>query len=442
MAETPSKKVSPTKGLRGEITVPGDKSISHRAVIFGSIADGRTEINGFLEGEDNLATVSAFRKMGVEIRRPSGGRLVIKGVGLDGLKEPDDVIDCANSGTTARLLAGLLSAQRFFSVITGDESLRKRPMKRLTLPLGKMGADITGRRGGAFLPLAISGKGLSGIRYGMEIASAQVKSSLLLAGLYAKGSTIITEPEKSRDHTERMLRRFAAPVRSDGNTVEIKKARSLKGCRMEVPGDISSAAFFMVAAVITPSSEILIKVVGTNPTRCGIIDILRKMGAAIELINVEDNDEPTADIVVRSSRLKGVSVSGAELLSAIDEFPILCVAAAFADGMTSIRGAGELRVKESDRIAVMAGSLKKIGVRVKELKDGIIIEGAGSAGWMAGKAGRVGGGIIESRGDHRIAMSMAVAGLASKRGVEIKGAGCVDVSYPGFFKYIDEVRLD
>lgn len=420
-------------GLKGEITVPGDKSISHRSVILGSIADGITEIDGFLQGEDNFSTLKAFRSMGVACHQV-GARLTITGNGIDGLKEPGDVIDAGNSGTTARLLLGLLSAQRFFTVLTGDSSLRKRPMKRVVAPLQKMGASITGRNGGALLPLAITGTRLKGITYSTPVASAQLKSAILLAGLYAEGETIVKEPEKSRDHTERMLRHFGADISVEGTSVRVTPARRLTGCRIRVPGDISSAAFFMVGAAITPGSDIVLRNVGTNPTRTGIIHILEKMGAAIEIISVsETSGETVSDIRVRSAHLKGCEISGAELLPAIDEFPIICVAAAFASGTTTISGAAELRIKESDRVAVMSEVLTNVGVKNTEKDDGIIIEGSG------GKSIR--GGQVNSYGDHRIAMSMAMAGLRSSDGVNISGAESVDVSFPGFFGHLSKVRV-
>ncbi|MBI5643946.1 MAG: 3-phosphoshikimate 1-carboxyvinyltransferase [Deltaproteobacteria bacterium] len=427
--------VLPAKGLKGEITVPGDKSISHRSVMFGSIADGITEVAGFLEGEDNLSTIGAFRAMGVDIEHLKDRHsLIIKGRGINGLKEPGDVIDAGNSGTTTRILTGLLSAQPFFSVITGDASLRQRPMKRVVEPLTRMGAVIAGRNGGSNLPLAISGRKLKGIDYKTPVASAQLKSALLMAGIYADGETVIEEPEKSRDHTERMLKLFGADIKIEKNSIRVRSTKALNGCKMKVPGDISSAAFFMVGAMIAPSSELLIKGVGTNPTRTGIIEILKKMGGSLEVINQrEESGEPVADILVRSSKLNAADISGEELLPAIDEFPIICVAAAFAEGITTISGARELRVKESDRIAVMADSLLRVGIVNREKDDGIAIEGRGT--------GEIEGGSIESHGDHRIAMSMAMSALRSKRGIEIDGAASVDVSFPGFFDYLEKVKV-
>ena len=430
---TGKEHAAPGKGLKGEITVPGDKSISHRSVILGSIAEGRTEISGFLEGEDNLSTIAAFSLMGVNIER-DGSRVTVEGRGLDGLQEPTDVINAGNSGTTTRLLLGLLAGRPFFSVITGDESLRSRPMKRVVEPLTQMGAVITGRKGSSVLPLSVSGRRLKGIAYRTPVASAQLKSAILLAGLSADGETIVNEPEKSRDHTERMLRLFGVDVKTSGNSTSVRSTNRLTGCKIIVPGDISSAAFFMAGAAFTTGSELLIKDTGINPTRVGIIDILKKMGGSIELNSVrESSGEPEGDILERGSRLKGVDIDGSELLPAIDEFPIICVAAAFAEGTTRISGAGELRVKESDRIAVMSECLAAIGIKNTEIEDGIIIEGLG--------AKNAKGGTIKSYGDHRIAMALAMAALRTETGVEIDGAASVDVSFPGFFKLLSKVRF-
>lgn len=426
--------VPPAGGLKGEITMPGDKSISHRAVILGAIADGTTEVENFLEGEDNLSTIAAFRAMGVEIERPGPQRLKITGAGLQGLQEPSDVIDAGNSGTTARLLTGLLSAQAFFTVLTGDASLRTRPMKRVVVPLIKMGAQISGRKDGNLLPLAITGRTLKGISYSSPVASAQLKSAILLAGLYARGETIVAEPGKSRDHTERMLKLFGAKVLVEGKSVMVKPVKKLDGASLTVPGDLSSAAFFIVAALVTPASELLIKGVGVNTTRTGVVDILCRMGAEIRMFEPRDvSGEPVADILVKSSRLKGVEITGAELVAAIDEFPVLCVAAAFAEGETTVSGAGELRVKESDRIAVMSECLSSLEVKSVEREDGIVIEGTGG--------NPVKGGKVKSHGDHRVAMSMAVAALRSETGVEIDDPEAVDVSFPGFFSLLDSLRV-
>jgi 3-phosphoshikimate 1-carboxyvinyltransferase len=400
--------------------------------MLGAISDGETVINGFLDGEDNLSTVGAFEALGIEIEKKDSKTLIIEGRGLYGLREAKDVIDVGNSGTTARLISGILSAIPFFSVITGDASLRSRPMARVVTPLREMGANITGRAHDSLLPLAITGSTLTGIEYSSPVASAQVKSAILLAGLYAKGTTIVTEPLKSRDHSEKMLNLFGANISIEGLSVSIKGGSGLKGAKIEVPGDISSAAFLMVGALITEGSELLIKGVGTNPTRCGIIGILKKMGGDIEILNEIDSFEPSADILVKSSKLTGVEITGNELLPAIDEFPALCVAAAFAKGTTKISGAAELRVKESDRISAMAGFLMAIGVEgVVEFDDGLEIEGSV----------KLSGGAVEVHNDHRIAMAAAIAGLKCDEGVSISNPEVVDVSFPGFFSLLDELRV-
>lgn len=429
--------IQPTLGLKGEVSVPGDKSISHRAVILGSIAEGITEVEGFLEGEDNLSTLAAFKEMGVGIER-AGTSVRIDGKGAGGLKEPADVIDAHNSGTTARLLTGLLSAQPFFSVITGDASLRKRPMRRVVVPLLDMGASIIGRADAGLLPLAIKGQRLKGITYKTPVASAQLKSALLLAGLHAEGETIVEEPEKSRDHTERMLKAFGADIAVHGCRVRVSSANTLKGCRVVVPGDISSAAFFIVGALITLQSDLLIKDVGFNPTRIGVINILRRMGGSIDVLNEREvSGEPVADIRVRSSRMKCANISGADLLPAIDEFPIICVAAAFAEGNTIISGAEELRVKESDRIAVMSSALHAVGVLSREKADGVLINGIGSV-WNDRS---IKGGAIDSFGDHRIAMSFAIAALRSETGIVINNPACATVSFPGFYDLLKGISV-
>lgn len=417
--------------LRGEICVPGDKSISHRSIMLGSLARGTTLVYGFLHGEDNHATLNAFRSMGITIEELEGGVLRIEGRGLNGLCEPTDVIDCGNSGTTIRLMTGLLSGQNFFSVLTGDRYLRKRPMKRVVKPLGEMGARIWGRGGGDLAPLAIQGGGLTGVSYDSPISSAQVKSALLLAGLYADGETTVREPHLSRDHSERMLSYFGADVRPFDGGVTISPDPDLQGRDVHVPGDISSAAFFMVAALITPGSELLIKNVGVNPTRSGIIDILQGMGGSIELLNQRDlAGEPVADLLVRSSVLKGIQIGGSVVPRAIDEFPVVSVAASFAEGVTTIRDARELRVKETDRIAAMTSELSRLGAKVEALEDGMRIEGGES----------IAGGVVQSHGDHRIAMSMAVAALRGRGEVVIEDTGCTATSFPNFWELLGQVR--
>lgn len=422
--------VRPAISIKGEITVPGDKSISHRAVMLGSLGDGRTEIMGILESEDTLRTIEAFRLMGVDIEKTDNGTLSILGRGLDGLEEPSDVIDAGNSGTTVRILSGLLSGQRFFSVITGDASLRTRPMARVVEPLKMMGAQIWGREEGRLIPLAINGGGLSSIDYESSISSAQVKSAILFAALYADGSTTVTEPIKSRDHTERMLSVFGADIKVEGTRVMVVPGRRLSGQTITIPGDISSASFFIVASTILSDSTLTIKNVGLNPTRTGIISLLKRMGAKIDIINERDKGgEPTGDIIVRSAQLKGIEIGPADIPWMIDEIPILCVAASLAEGQTVIRGAEELRVKESDRIAVMTEELTKLGVRIEEKRDGMVINGAG--GFK--------GASCDSHGDHRVAMALTIAGLKASEDSAIENSECIDTSFPGFVELLERV---
>ena len=421
--------IQPAGSIRGEITVPGDKSISHRAIMFGSIAQGVTSVRGLLRGEDNLATLSAFRAMGIGIE-DDGELLRIGGKGLHGLAEPADVLDCGNSGTSMRLITGLLAGQRFFSVLTGDRYLRNRPMGRVIEPLSRMGGCIFGRTGGDKAPLAVVGRELTGIAHSSKVASAQVKSAILLAGLYAAGETEVREPHLSRDHSERMLRHFGAAVETFGGGVRIAGGQELTGRDITVPGDISSAAFFLVAATIVPGSELLIRGVGVNPTRTGILDILVAMGADIELLGRRDaSGEPVADLLVRSARLKGIEIGGDLVPRAIDEFPVICVAASLAEGRTVIRDALELRVKETDRIAAMAANLGRAGVQVVETEDGMEITGRE----------RLQGCVAESRGDHRVAMSMLVAGLAASGQVEVRDVECIATSFPDFGTLLEKV---
>ncbi|MDR3581301.1 MAG: 3-phosphoshikimate 1-carboxyvinyltransferase [Oryzomonas sp.] len=421
--------IHPASSATGEIVVPGDKSISHRSVMLGAIANGITTVRGFLRGEDNMATMGAFRAMGVRIE-DDGETVVIHGQGLHGLKEPTDIIDCGNSGTSIRLLTGLLAGQSFFTVVTGDQYLRKRPMKRVVEPLARMGARIMGRDKATLAPLAISGGSLNAIGYESPVSSAQVKSAIMLAGLYADGETSVREPTLSRDHSERMFRLFGASLGVFKNGVTVRGGTELTGQEINVPGDISSAAFFMVAALITAGSELLIRNVGVNPTRTGIIDILRSMGGRIELIDEREvSGEPVADILVRSSQLKAIDIAGPVVPRAIDEFPAICVAAACAEGRTTVRDARELRVKETDRIAAMATNLRVLGVTVEECDDGMDIVGAES----------LGGGAVESFGDHRIAMSLSVAALVSQGGITIGDVDCVATSFPSFFPLLEQV---
>jgi 3-phosphoshikimate 1-carboxyvinyltransferase len=408
--------------LCGRLRVPGDKSISHRAIMLGSIATGRTEVSGFLEGEDSLATVAAFRAMGVRIDGPHDGRVSIEGVGLHGLRAPAAALDLGNSGTSMRLLSGLLAGQPFSTRLTGDESLSRRPMARVIAPLQRMGAHIESSAGGK-PPLDIRGSNaLHGIDYVMPVASAQVKSALLLAGLYASGDTSVTEPAPTRDHTERMLAGFGCTVRRDGARVTLRSGGELHGAPIDVPGDISSAAFFLVAASISPGSDLLLEHVGVNPTRIGVVNILRAMGASIDVLaEREVGGEPVANLRVRAAELRGIEIPLAQVPLAIDEFPVLFIAAACARGATTLHGAEELRVKESDRIEAMARGLAALGVAHEVFADGIRIQG-----------GAMSGGMIDSRGDHRIAMAFAVASLRSSAPIEIRDCANVATSFPRF----------
>jgi len=415
--------VKPGGKLSGEFRVPGDKSISHRSIMFGAIADGTTHVTGFLQGEDSLNTLKAFRAMGVEIDEPNEkGEVTIKGVGINGLKAPDSEIDLGNSGTSIRLMSGLLAGQAFDVVLSGDRSLSKRPMKRVTDPLALMGAKVDTGEGGR-PPLKIhGGSAIQGINYSMPMASAQVKSCILLAGMYANGKTCVTEPATTRDHTERMLNAFAYPVVTDGNRMCIEGGGRLTACDIDVPADISSAAFYMVGGSIAKDSDITLLHVGINPTRTGVIDILKLMGANIELINERVvGGEPVADIRVRSAQLKGINVPERLVPLAIDEFPVLFVAAACADGKTMITGAEELRVKESDRIQVMADGLLAIGVDAEATADGMIING-----------GSIKGGKVHSRDDHRIAMAFTMASLRAESDIIIEDCENVNTSFPNF----------
>ncbi len=409
--------------LAGTITEAGDKSISHRAVILSALAEGRSEITGLLEGQDVLGTVAALRALGVAMEGPREGRLMVDGVGLYGLKAPVGVLDLGNSGTSMRLLAGLLAAQPFGTRLVGDESLMRRPMERVAVPLRSMGAVIETGEGGRPPLYIVGGRALRAIEYRMPVASAQVKSAILLAALYAKGRTVVIEPAPSRDHTERMLAGFGYPVHREGATITLTGgAGPLHPVRLDVPADLSSAAFFLVAASIVPGSCLRLPRVGMNPTRRGVIDILRAMGAQIEAQNeTTASGEPVADLVVRSAPLRGIVIPRELVPLAIDEFPALFIAAACAEGTTVLRGAEELRVKESDRLAVMARGLVSLGVAVEEYPDGLAITGTPLTG-----------GVIESGGDHRVAMAFAVAGLRAADAVQIRDCRNVATSFPGF----------
>jgi 3-phosphoshikimate 1-carboxyvinyltransferase len=422
--------VGPGGRLSGRLRVPGDKSISHRSIMLGAIAEGVTQVSGFLEGADAISTMNVFRSLGVRIDGPTGGRVTVHGVGLGGLKASDHPLDCGNAGTAMRLLMGLLSGQGFASTLIGDESLTKRPMRRVADPLSRMGADIRTHEGRP--PVRIEPVAqLEGIRYEMPMASAQVKSALLLAGLSAKGVTEVIEPAPTRDHTERMLEGFGVRVEREGASVRLRGGQRLRATSIDVPSDISSAAFFMVGASIAPGSDLVLEHVGTNPTRTGILSILRLMGADIEEINPRVvGGEPVADLRVRHARLRGIDVPPELVPLAIDEFPVLFVAAACAEGRTRVTGAEELRVKESDRIAVMARGLQSLGVDATPTEDGMVIGGRPAAFDPAAPVFR--GGQIDSHGDHRIAMSFAVAALRASDTVLIDDTANVATSFPGF----------
>ena len=425
----------PGGSLSGQIRVPGDKSISHRSIMLGSLAEGTTEVEGFLEGEDALATLQAFRDMGVVIEGPHHGRVTIHGVGLHGLQAPPGPIYLGNSGTSMRLLSGLLAGQSFDTTLTGDASLTKRPMNRVAKPLREMGAVIETAAEGR-PPLTIrGGRRLGGMTYEMPMASAQVKSSLLLAGLYAADSTTVIEPAPTRDHTERMLRGFGYPVTVEGNTATVESGHKLTATHIEVPADISSAAFFLVAASIAEGSELLLQHVGINPTRTGVIDILKLMGADISLENQREvGGEPVADLRVRAAKLKGINIPEDLVPLAIDEFPVLFIAAACAEGRTVLRGAEELRVKESDRIQVMADGLQSLGVKCEPTPDGIIIDGNPVQG-------AIGGGEVHSHGDHRIAMAFSVASLRASATIRIHDCANVATSFPNFLGLAAQVGI-
>jgi 3-phosphoshikimate 1-carboxyvinyltransferase len=421
-------KAEPGGKLTGIIRVPGDKSISHRSIMLGALAEGVTEVKGFLQGEDSLATLEAFRSLGVNIEGPDNGHVRIHGVGMHGLRAADKPLDLGNSGTSMRLLAGLLAGQTFTSELVGDESLAKRPMRRVTEPLAEMGAVIRATAAGT-APLTIEGShSLSGIHYSMPVASAQVKSCLLLAGLYAHGKTCVTEPAPTRDHTERMLQGFGYSVDRKDSTVCLQGGGKLLATTLDVPADISSAAFFMVGASIATGSDLLLQHVGINPTRIGVINILRRMGADITLANETTvSGEPVADVRIKSAPLQGILIPEDQVPLAIDEFPVLFVAAACAQGQTVLTGARELRVKESDRIQVMADGLVALGINAQSTEDGMIIEG-----------GQITSGRIHSHGDHRIAMAFAIASLRADGIIHIDDCANVNTSFPGF---VDMARL-
>jgi 3-phosphoshikimate 1-carboxyvinyltransferase len=420
------------KSFKGKFSPPPDKSISHRTVIFSCLSKGKSIIKNFLRAEDTISTVNAMRTLGIEIqenaKRGKGGfsgELIINGRGLYGLKEPFDIIDCRNSGTTMRLLSGVLSGNSFFSVLTGDESLRQRPMSRVILPLRQMGAEIMAREEDKYPPVAIKGGRLKAINYSLPVASAQVKSAILLAGLYADGETEVIEPFRSRDHTERMLPAFGAEINVEGLHIKIKSSSELKGLEIYVPGDFSSAAFFIVGAMLIKDSEVTISDVGLNPTRTGLLSALKEMEADFDISNMRDvSGEPVADIYFKGGGdIKAIHITGEKIPALIDEFPVLCVAATQAEGVTTIRGAEELRVKESDRIKAMAKELRKMGAEIEEFEDGLNIKGKV----------RLKGAVVESHGDHRIAMALSIAALVADGTTTINGVSSVNISFPGFF---------
>ena len=415
--------------IKGRLRVPGDKSISHRAVMFGSIANGTTNIKGFLTGADCISTISIFKKMGIDIELDNTF-VKVHGKGLYGLTCPHEILDCGNSGTTTRLVSGILSAQNFTSVLTGDKSIQKRPMNRIITPLSMMGADIESNDG--FAPLTITGSKLHGIEYNSPVASAQVKSAILLAGLYASSPTTVTEPAKSRDHTELMLKKFGANLTSTKTSVTINPCSELFANDIDVPSDISSAAFFMAAAILVPDSELILENVGINPTRDGIIKVLKDMGANIEIINQTDSFEPVADIKVAYSKLHATCIGGDIIPTLIDELPLLAALASLADGTTVIKDALELKVKESNRIRVMCEELSKLGVDVVETEDGMEIKGADKL------KGNV---TISTHDDHRIAMTFAVLNLISEGEIRLDNKNCVEISYPEFFNDLNKVNI-
>lgn len=426
------KQIHPVEnGLNGEITIPGDKSISHRAVMFGAIANGTTTIEGFLSGEDCLSTIVCFQKLGVKIEQDED-KVTVYGKGWEGLKEPKEILDVGNSGTTTRLMLGILATRPFHSVIIGDESIAKRPMARVTNPLREMGSSIDGRDHGNYTPLSIRGGKTKGIDFQLKVASAQVKSAILLAGLQSEGTTSVTEPYLSRDHTERMLKAFGVKVVRNGLTTTVAGGQQLVAQHIVVPGDISSAAFFLVAGAIVPNSRIVLKNVGMNPTRTGIIDVLQQMGADLTIFNERmQNDEPVADLIISTSTLKGITIGGAMIPRLIDEIPVIAVLATQAKGTTIIKNAEELKVKETNRIDTVVSELKKLGANIEPTDDGMIIHGKTS----------LKGGIVDSFGDHRIGMAMAIAGLICESEVTIQNSQAIAVSYPNFFEHLEMLQF-
>lgn len=422
---------SKINGLNGELTIPGDKSISHRSVMFGAIASGMTKIKNFLPGEDCLSTISCFRKLGVEIEQ-NEDELIITGKGLEGLKEPKEILDVGNSGTTIRLLMGILAGRPFYSALVGDPSIGKRPMTRVTGPLKAMGAKIDGREKGGFTPLSIRGGNLNTIHYELPVASAQVKSALILAALQANGESSIIEPVPTRDHTERMIKHFGGEIKKEDHTIRVMGGQELKARNIKVPGDISSAAFFLVAGAIIPNSHLLLKNVGLNPTRIGIIEVMKAMGAEIEIReNDEDHYEPNGDLFIKTSNLKGIVIDGEIIPKLIDEIPIIALLATQAKGKTIIRDAGELKVKETNRIDTVVQELKILGANIEATDDGMVINGPTP----------LLGGKVSSHGDHRIGMMLAIAALLCKNEVILENPEAISVSYPQFFKDLNQMKI-
>lgn len=417
------------KSLTGKLEIPGDKSISHRSVMFGAIAHGETRVANFLPGDDCLSTISCFRKLGVSIEEKEN-ELIITGNGFEGLREPEEILDVGNSGTTIRLLLGILAGRPFFSTLTGDHSIGKRPMTRVTTPLTQMGARIDGRKDSAFTPLAIRGGNLKSFHYQLPVASAQVKSALILAALQAEGETTIIEPAETRDHTERMIRKFGGEIDKNQSVITVNGGQKLSSASIQVPGDISSAAFFLVAGAIVPESEIVLKNVGLNPTRTGILEVLKDMGADLQIIEKKDNSfEPYGDIVIKSSSLRGTVVEGEMIPRLIDEIPIIALLATQAEGKTIIKDAQELKVKETNRIDTVVGELTKLGATIEATNDGMIIYG---------KSG-LSGGTVSSHGDHRIGMMLAIASLLCTDAVVLENSEAISVSYPNFFPHLNSL---
>ncbi|MDQ0213688.1 3-phosphoshikimate 1-carboxyvinyltransferase [Oikeobacillus pervagus] len=415
-------------GLRGSVTIPGDKSISHRSIMFGAIAKGKTTISNFLTGADCLSTISCFRKLGVEIEQTEE-MITVHGQGWEGLVEPKEVLDAGNSGTTTRLMLGILAGLPFHSVLVGDESIGKRPMGRVVEPLRRMGASIRGREQGQYTPLAIDGTGLTSIHYELPVASAQVKSAIIFAGLQAQGTTIVKEPQQTRDHTEKMILQFGGSVVKIEDEILIKGKQTFNGTHVHVPGDISSAAFFLVAGAIVPKSEIILTNVGLNPTRTGIIEVLKQMGANIEIETMESIGEETGNIVIRTSELTGIEIGGDLIPKLIDEIPIIALMATQAEGVTIIKDAEELKVKETNRIDTVVGELRKLGAKIEATEDGMIIHGKSS----------LTGGNVSSFGDHRIGMMLSIAALICREEVELEDPECIAISYPTFFEHLKQL---